>query len=76
VRIKAKNGSEPLMTCRNVLLISHLYTRHITADPYAQWKVRIVEEAKLLAKPDVSITEIGTRLGFRETSAFSADFTS
>ena len=43
--------------------------------PHRYYMMRRVEEAKTrLAKPDASITEIGMRLGFRETSNFSDGF--
>jgi AraC family transcriptional regulator len=54
---------------------AHAFKHSFGVPPHRYHMMRRVEEAKtLLAKPDVSITEIGRRLGFGETSAFTAGF--
>jgi AraC family transcriptional regulator len=54
---------------------AHAFKHSFGVPPHRYHMMRRVEEAKtLLAKPGVSITEIGMRLGFSETSAFTAGF--
>jgi AraC family transcriptional regulator len=54
---------------------AHAFRQSFGVPPHRYHMMCRVEEAKtLLAKPGVSITEIGMRLGFKETSAFSAGF--
>jgi AraC family transcriptional regulator len=54
---------------------AHAFKHSFGVPPHRYHMMRRVEEAKtLLANQDVSITEIGRRLGFGETSAFTAGF--
>ncbi len=54
---------------------AHAFKQSFGLPPHRYHMIRRVEEAKtLLAKPDVSVTEIGMRLGFAQTSAFTSGF--
>ena len=51
------------------------FKRSFNVPPHRYHMIRRVEEAKtLLAKPDVTVTEIGMKLGFSQTSAFTSGF--
>ena len=51
------------------------FKRSFGVPPHRYQMMRRVEEAKmLLAKPAVSVTEVGARLGFAQTSAFTSGF--
>jgi AraC family transcriptional regulator len=51
------------------------FKRSFGVPPHRYHMMRRVEEAKtLLAKPGVSVTEVGVRLGFAQTSAFTSGF--
>jgi AraC family transcriptional regulator len=54
---------------------AHAFRHSFGVPPHRYHMIRRMEEAKtFLAKRHVSITEIGMRLGFSETSAFTAGF--
>jgi AraC family transcriptional regulator len=54
---------------------AHAFKHSFGVPPHRYHMMRRMDEAKtLLAKPDVPISEIGSRLGFGETSAFTAGF--
>jgi AraC-like DNA-binding protein len=54
---------------------AHAFKRSFGVPPHHYHMMRRVEEAKtLLAKPDVSVTQVGMRLGFAQTSAFTSGF--
>jgi AraC family transcriptional regulator len=54
---------------------AHAFKRSFGVPPHHYHMKRRVEEAKtLLAKPDASVTQVGMRLGFAQTSAFTSGF--
>jgi len=78
----AKHVSERLLLSNMAEIVrlspyhfAHAFKHSFGVPPHRYHMMRRVEEAKtLLAKLDVSITEIGMRLGFSETSAFTTGF--
>jgi AraC family transcriptional regulator len=54
---------------------SRAFKQSFGTPPHRYLTSRRMERAKsLLAKPDLSVTQIGLEVGFRETSSFSAAF--